>query len=146
MKLHSAFPFSTPRPTSAEPPPHRREIVAHLREFRPELCAELADRLRHARWLGIVSEEETFAEAAAIYDEYVAALETGRIEALQDCSSHVSDRLMAGGVDVERILGVVRFLRYLVMRSLFDRFYQRPGRGAAAAESGRFAGAPRGPA
>lgn len=133
MKLNSAFPFSAPRPVDPAPvsesTPHRREIVAHLRECRAELCGEFADRLLHARWLDGLKTEEIHREASAIYDEYVDALETGKIEALQDCSIHVSDRLLASGVDFERILGVVRFLRYLVMRSLFDRFHQAVNRG-----------------
>jgi len=60
-----------------------RELVAHLRQNRTQLRGEWARRIRDAQLLTAMSEEEVFAEVTSVYDNYVEALETGTLEALQ---------------------------------------------------------------
>src|SRR5947207_14432954 len=60
-----------------------RELVAHLRQNRTQLREEWARRITRAELLTAMTEEEIFAEATAVYDHYVDALETGHFEALQ---------------------------------------------------------------
>lgn len=121
MKLNSAFPFER-SPAPAEAPQHLQAIVAYLQEARPELIAEFARRLHEARWLDSLGTAESSAEATLLYDEYLKVLESGRKESLQDCAGQLSNRLLARGVDFARSVGVVRLLRSLVDRSLFDHF------------------------
>ena len=58
-----------------------RELVAHLRQHRTQLRQEWARRITEARLLTAMTEEEIFAEATSVYDNYVEALETGTFEA-----------------------------------------------------------------
>src|SRR5205814_9225840 len=60
-----------------------RELVAHLRQKRTALREEWARRITQAQLLTAMTEEEIFAEATSVYDNYVEALETGTFEALQ---------------------------------------------------------------
>src|SRR6266850_2242 len=60
-----------------------RELVAHLRQNRTQLREEWARRITRAQLLTAMTEEEIFAEATSVYDNYVEALETGTFEALQ---------------------------------------------------------------
>src|SRR5205807_3607745 len=60
-----------------------RELIEHLRQHRTELREEWARRITEARLLTAMSNEEIFAEATSVYDNYVEALETGTFEALQ---------------------------------------------------------------
>src|SRR3989449_1262719 len=54
-----------------------RELVAHLRQNRTQLREEWARRITRAQLLTAMTEEEIFAEATSVYDNYVEALETG---------------------------------------------------------------------
>src|SRR5205809_4578962 len=51
-----------------------RELVAHLRQNRTQLREEWARRITRAELLTAMTEEEIFAEATAVYDNYVEAL------------------------------------------------------------------------
>ena len=67
------------------------ELVAHLRENRTQLREEWARRITESELLMAMTKEEIFKEATAVYDNYVAVLETGSVEALQ-----ASTRLRSG--------------------------------------------------
>src|SRR5690242_21739892 len=56
------------------------ELVAYLREHRPELLEEWVKRIADAQLLRVMSSEEVFTETTAVYDNYVDALETGSVE------------------------------------------------------------------
>ena len=60
-----------------------RELVAHLRHSRTQLREEWARRITEAKLLTAMSKEEIFAEATALYDNYVEAVESGTLQALQ---------------------------------------------------------------
>jgi len=75
-----------------------RELVAHLRQNRTQLREEWARRITRAELLTAMTEEEIFAEATAVYDNYVEALETGTFEALQAYSRRLSERIIPRGV------------------------------------------------
>src|SRR5437588_12399163 len=66
-----------------------RELVAHLRQNRTQLREEWARRITRAELLTAMTEEEIFAEATAVYEYYVEALETGTYEAQQASSSRL---------------------------------------------------------
>src|SRR5690349_6592596 len=98
------------------------ELVAHLREHRTDLRQEWAQRITKARLLTAMSEEEVFAEATSVYDNYVEALETGTFEALQAYSRNLSERIIPRGVETDEVVGIVLLLRDVLARSLFAKY------------------------
>src|SRR5215467_10005297 len=70
-----------------------RELVAHLRQNRTQLREEWARRITGSRLLTAMTHEEIFVEATAVYDNYVAVLETGSVEALQAYARDLSERI-----------------------------------------------------
>jgi len=96
-----------------------RELVAYLRENRPELREAWVARIAEAQLLRVMSEEEVFSEMSAVYDNYVDALETGSIEALRDHARALSERIIQRGVETHEVLGIVLLLRDVLARALF---------------------------
>src|SRR5690242_21587032 len=101
-----------------------RELVAHLRQNRTQLREEWARRITRAQLLTAMTEEEIFAEATSVYDNYVEALETGTFEALQAYARNLSERIIPRGVQTNEVVGIVLLLRDVLARSLFKK-YQR---------------------
>jgi len=99
-----------------------RELVAHLRQNRTQLREEWARRITRAELLTAMTEEEIFAEATAVYDNYVEALETGTFEALQAYSRRLSERIIPRGVETDEVVGIVLLLRDVLARSLFAKY------------------------
>src|SRR5437870_9186924 len=98
------------------------ELVAHLRENRSVLREEWARRIREARLLTAMTDEEMFIEVTSVYDNYVEVLETGSVEALQDYARDLSERIIPGGVETDEVLGIVLLLRDVLARSLFEKY------------------------
>ncbi|HXM38355.1 MAG TPA: STAS domain-containing protein [Gemmatimonadales bacterium] len=120
---------SVPATRPAEPPVLSesaagllRELVAHLRQNRTQLREEWARRITRAELLTAMTEEEIFAEATAVYDNYVEALETGTFEALQAYSRRLSERIIPRGVETDEVVGIVLLLRDVLARSLFTKY------------------------
>src|SRR5262245_17315074 len=101
-----------------------RELVAHLRQNRTQLREEWARRITRAELLTAMTEEEIFAEATAVYDNYVEALETGTFEALQAYSRRLSERIIPRGVETDEVVGIVLLLRDVLARSLFAKYHE----------------------
>ena len=99
-----------------------RELVAHLRKNRTSLRQEWARRIRNASLLTAMTEEEIFAEATAVYDNYVEALETGTFQELQSYVRDLSERIIPRGVQTDEIVGLVLLLRDVLARSLFSKY------------------------
>src|SRR5213594_1227608 len=99
-----------------------RELVAHLRENRTQLREEWARRITGAQLLTAMTKEEIFAEATTVYDNYVAVLETGSVEALQAYARDLSERIIPRGVETHEVLGIVLLLRDVLARSLFKKY------------------------
>ncbi len=99
-----------------------RELVAHLRQNRTGLRQEWARGIREARLLTAMSGDEIFAEATSVYDNYVEALETGTLEALQAYSRNLSERIIPRGVEMHEVIGIVLLLRDVLARSLFAKY------------------------
>jgi len=99
-----------------------QELVAYLRENRGDLREEWARRISDAELLGVMSEDEIFSEATAVYDNYVDALETGSIETLQTYARELSERIIPRGVETDEVLGIVLLLRDVLARSLFAKY------------------------
>src|SRR6266699_5498279 len=117
-----------PRPSAAENTVSLlRELVAHLRQRRTELRQEWARRIRDSRLLTAMSTEEIFSEATSVYDNYVAVLETGSVEALQAYARDLSERIIPRGVETHEVLGIVLLLRDVLARSLFEKYQSDPG-------------------
>src|SRR2546422_1513902 len=100
-----------------------RELVAHLRQNRTELREEWARRITRAQLLTAMTEEEIFAEATSVYDNYVEALETGTFEALQAYAQNLSGRIIPRGVETHEVLGIVLLLRDVLARALFKKYH-----------------------
>src|SRR5437870_2941964 len=98
------------------------ELVAHLRQNRTQLREEWARRITESRLLTAMTQEEIFVEATAVYDNYVAVLETGAVEALQEYARDLSERIIPRGVETHEVLGIVLLLRDVLARSLFKKY------------------------
>ncbi len=101
-----------------------RELVAHLRQERTPLREEWTRRITAAQLLGVMTPEEIFSEVTAVYDNYVDALETGSVEALEAYAKNLSERIIPRGVETHEVLGVVLLLRDVLARSLFEKYQQ----------------------
>ena len=99
-----------------------RELVAHLRQNRTQLRQEWARRITEARVLTAMSQDEIFAEATSVYDNYVEVLETGEVEALQAYARNLSERIIPRGVETHEVVGIVLLLRDVLARSLFAKY------------------------
>ncbi len=99
-----------------------RELVAHLREDRTPLREEWTRRITEAQLLGVMTPDEIFSEVTAVYDNYVDALETGSVEALEAYARNLSERIIPRGVETHEVLGVVLLLRDVLARSLFEKY------------------------
>ncbi len=99
-----------------------RELVAHLRQLRTQLREEWARRITESGFLQAMSKEEIFAEATTVYDNYVAVLETGSVEALENYARDLSERIIPRGVETHEVLGIVLLLRDVLARSLFEKY------------------------
>src|SRR5665213_2110547 len=98
------------------------ELVAHLRQNRTQLREEWARRITESRLLTAMTQEEIFAEATAVYDNYVAVLETGAVEAMEEYARDLSERIIPRGVATREVLGIVLLLRDVLARSLFEKY------------------------
>src|SRR5437016_2378757 len=98
------------------------EMVAHLRQNRTQLREEWARRITESQFLTAMTEEEIFQEATAVYENYVAVLETGSVEALQAYARDLSERIIPRGVETHEVLGIVLLLRDVLARSLFEKY------------------------
>lgn len=99
-----------------------RELVAHLRQGRTILREEWARRITEAQLLTAMSREEIFAEATAVYDNYVEVLESGSVEALEAYARNLSERIIPRGVETHEVVGIVLLLRDVLARSLFQKY------------------------
>lgn len=99
-----------------------RDLVGHLRQNRTKLREEWARRISRARFLTAMTDEEIFAEATAVLDNYLAALETGSIEALETYARDLSERIIPRGVETHEVVGIVLLLRDVLARSLFAKY------------------------
>lgn len=99
-----------------------RQLVAHLRKDSTQLREEWARRITEAKLLGAMTSGEIFAEATAVYDNYVEVLETGAVEALQAYARDLSERIIPRGVETDEVVGIVLLLRDVLARSLFAKY------------------------
>src|SRR5580765_2837940 len=118
----STTPFPSTLPTVDSDVALLRELVSHLRRNRTQLREEWARRITQAQLLTAMSQEEVFAEATSVYDNYVEALETGTLEALQAYARDLSERIIPRGVETHEVVGIVLLLRDVLARSLFARY------------------------
>jgi rsbT co-antagonist protein RsbR len=102
------------------------ELVAYLRENRTGLREQWVDRITAAKLLTAMTPDEIFSEVTAVYDNYVAALETGSVETLQAYARDPSERIIPRGVDTDQVLGIVLLLRDVLARSLFVHYENSP--------------------
>ncbi|WP_067894856.1 STAS domain-containing protein [Nocardia vaccinii] len=98
------------------------QLVEHLRQNRTELREEWARRIGVAALLTAMTPEEVFSEATSIYDNYVEALQTGSVEALQAYARDLSERIIPRGVETDEVIGIVLLLRDVLSRSLFEKY------------------------
>jgi rsbT co-antagonist protein RsbR len=102
------------------------ELVSHLRKNREELQQQWGHRIAEAQLLQAMSADEILSEVTAVYDNYVDALETGSVEALQAYARDLSERIIPRGVETNEVLGIVLLLRDVLARSLFQRYQEDP--------------------
>ena len=102
------------------------ELVAYLRDNRTNLRERWVERITAAGLLTAMTSEEIFSEVTAVYDNYVAALETGSVETLQAYARDLSERIIPRGVDTDEVLGIVLLLRDILARSLCIHYQDNP--------------------
>jgi rsbT co-antagonist protein RsbR len=102
------------------------ELVEHLRANGTDLRKKWVERIADAKLLTVMSDEEVFSEASAIYDNYVDTLETGSVEKLEAYAGDLSERIVSRGVETHEVLGIVLLLRDVLARSLFERYQSDP--------------------
>src|SRR6267143_2075801 len=124
---HAAAPLQTQPPSGEDTKGLLRELVAHLRQNRTQLREEWARLITQAKLLTAMTEEEIFAEATSVYDNYVEALETGTFEALQAYARDLSERVIPRGVETNEVVGIVLLLRDVLARSLFAKYHGDSG-------------------
>ena len=99
------------------------ELVAHLRQNQTRNSARSGPAESPSRgYSPHMTREEIFVEATAVYDNYVAVLETGAVEALQEYARDLSERIIPRGVETHEVLGIVLLLRDVLARSLFKKY------------------------
>jgi rsbT co-antagonist protein RsbR len=98
------------------------ELVDYLRENRNDLLEEWVRRISDAELLKAMSDDEINSEMATVYDNYVDALETGKVETLQGYARDLSERIIERGVETHEVLGIVMLLRDVLARSLFANY------------------------
>ena len=98
------------------------ELVSHLREKRTRLREQWARRIADAHLLSAMTEQEIFAEATSVYDNYVGVLETGSVQELQHYARELSERIIPRGVETHEVVGIVLLLRDVLARSLFEKY------------------------
>jgi len=98
------------------------ELVSHLRKNSNQLREEWTRRIKEAQLLTAMSKEEILTEATSIYDNYVAVLETGAVEALQAYAHDLSERIIPRGVETHEVVGIVLLLRDVLLRSLLKKY------------------------
>src|SRR6516225_12448635 len=113
-----------PQPTAESTAALLRELVEHLRQGRALLREDWARRITEAQLLTAMSREEIFAEATAVYDNYVEVLESGSVEALGDYARNLSERIIPRGVETHDVVGIVLLLRDVLARSLFVTYHE----------------------
>ncbi len=111
-----------PSPPVEAAVPLMRELVAHFRQNRTHLRQEWARRITEARLLTAMTPQEVFAEATAVYDNYLEALETGSIETLEAYARNLSERIIPRGVETYEVVRIVLQLRDVLARSLFGKY------------------------
>ncbi|MDN5865447.1 MAG: STAS domain-containing protein [Gammaproteobacteria bacterium] len=117
-------------PTAIEPPADRastailREIVAHLRQRRAQLLEAWASRISEAGFLTAMSAEEVLEECGAMYDNYLAAVETGSSKSLDSYAHELSERTVTRGVGTHEVVGTVLLLRDVLAKSLYAEYGQ----------------------
>jgi len=97
-------------------------LVDHLHKNRSQLCEEWARRITETKLLTAMTNEEVFAEAIAVYNNYVDALESGTFEVLQAYARSLSERIIPRGVETHEVIGIVLLLRDVLARSLFAKY------------------------
>ena len=110
------------QPSFESPAALLTELVLHLRENRTQLREEWARRVTEDQLLTAMTKEEIFAEATTVYDNYVAVLETGSVEALEAYARDLSERIIPRGVETNEVVGIVLLLRDVLGRSLLKKY------------------------
>jgi rsbT co-antagonist protein RsbR len=121
-KTERSSPSAPVQPSAESTAALLRELVAHLRQGRTQLREEWARRITEAQLLTAMSREEIFAEATAVYDNYVEVLESGSVEALEAYARNLSERIIPRGVETHEVVGIVLLLRDVLARSLFQKY------------------------
>ena len=97
-----------------------RELVLHLRQNGTQLREEWARRIAAGKLLTEMTEAEILAETTSVYDNYIAALESGTLEALETYARSLSERIIPRGVETHEVVGIVLLLRDVLARSLIN--------------------------
>lgn len=113
--------------TSAKDEDLLKELVGYLRQNRETLREEWVRHITDAQLLETMSREEIISEASAVYDNYVDALETGSMAALQAYTRDLSERIVERGVETHEVLSIVLRLRDVLARALFANYGQDAG-------------------
>ncbi|MBV8998994.1 MAG: STAS domain-containing protein [Solirubrobacterales bacterium] len=100
----------------------QQEVMRELSTPVLQLREQWARRISEAELLRAMSEDEIFSEATVVLENYLDALETGRVGKLESYARELSERIIARGVETDEVLGIVLLLRDVLARSLFANY------------------------
>jgi hypothetical protein len=103
-------------------PPLRRELAEHLRQNRARLLEEWSKHIDTAPEPMAMSKDVLLEKAALAYDDYVAAVTTGRMETLQSYfGRRLPGDLLASGVEAHEVFDIIGLLREMLASNVLDR-------------------------
>jgi len=102
------------------------ELIDFLRKRRMRLCNIWMRKIARENLMSSMTPDEIKKECAAIYENYLATLETGSIQALEFYAQELSARILPLGVGTQEVIAIVLLLRDVMARSLFSHYGKCP--------------------
>jgi len=122
--IHLASEPAPPVPLkgSLRPAPLLRELKKHLRQNRDLLLEKWSQQLEAAPLHATIDRKTIIEKAAFVYDDYLAALASGRVESLQSYfARRLPSELLDCGLEPRDVFRVIVLLRDLLTNGLLGR-------------------------
>lgn len=98
------------------------ELIEFLSKRRMRLCNIWMRKIAQENLMSSMTSDEILKECAAIYENYLATLETGSTHALEFYAKELSARIIPLGVGTQEVIAIVLLLRDVLARSLFSHY------------------------
>ena len=98
------------------------ELLSYLRKRRVRLCSIWMRQISRNNLMGSMTVDEILKECSAIYENYLATLETGSTDTLEFYAQELSARIIPLGVGTQEVIAILLLLRDVLARSLFSHY------------------------